>query len=116
MTVFKQHSFIHPWSVAKVVVPLAMVPGVLVPLLVVAILERWRDVRKLQWIRLWRAASTFGVLAFACWMSAEAWPSQRPYFMGRIDPTGAVPWLTIHEQTSYYDVVFSPDFAARVRD
>jgi hypothetical protein len=32
--------------------------------------------------------------------------------MGRIDPAGAVPWLTIHAKTGYTDVVFSPDFEA----
>jgi hypothetical protein len=110
MTVFKQHTFIHPWALAKVVVPLAMVPGVLVPLLVAFILERWRAGRKLQRSRLWHVASTVGVLAFAGWMVAEAWPSQHPYFLGRIDPAGAAPWLAIHDTTSFGDVVFSPDF------
>jgi hypothetical protein len=91
-------------------VPLAMIPGVFVPLFAGAILERWRDMRNIQWKNLWRIASTIGVLAFACWMGAEAWPSPSlPYFVGRIDPAAAVPWLTIHDMTSYRDVVFSPD-------
>jgi hypothetical protein len=110
MIVFKQHTFIHPWSIAKVVVPLAMIPGVFVPLFAVAIIDRWRDMQNIQWKNLWRIASTIGVLAFACWMGAEAWPSPTlPYFVGRIDPAAAVPWVTIHDMTSYRDVVFSPD-------
>jgi len=112
MIVFKQHTFIHPWSLAKVVVPLAMVPGVFLPLLIVATLERWREaqfkLRRQQ--RVWAVASTVAVLAFALWMGAEAWPSQAPYLLGRINPAGPVPWQTIHERTNYYDVVFSPDF------
>jgi hypothetical protein len=112
MIVFKQHTYIHPWSLAKVVVPLAMVPGVFLPLLIVAALERWREsqfrLRRQQ--RVWAIASTLAVLAFAFWIGAEAWPRQAPYILGRIDPTGPVPWQTIHERTNYYDVVFSPDF------
>ena len=110
MIVFKQHTFIHPWSLAKVVVPLAMVPGVFLPLLTVAILERWQ--RKSQWNGVWRVGSTLGVLAFSIWLSVAAWPRQAPYLLGRIDPAAAVPWLTIHDLTSYRDVVFSPDFVA----
>jgi hypothetical protein len=111
MTVFKQHTFIHPWSLAKVVVPLAMVPGVFLQLLAVTVLDRWREARfKRRWRGVWGIASTVGVLAFAVWLGAEAWPMQAPYILGRIDPAGPVPWLTIHERTNYYDVVFSPDF------
>src|ERR1700759_2918784 len=29
--------------------------------------------------------------------------------MGRVAPENAVPWLTIHDRTTYADVVFSPD-------
>jgi hypothetical protein len=29
--------------------------------------------------------------------------------MGRVVPDNAVPWLTIHDRTTYSDVVFSPD-------
>jgi hypothetical protein len=111
MIVFKQHTFIHPWSIAKVVVPLAMIPGVLLPLLTVTVLQRlqlaligWR------WSRAWRLASSLGVLAFAVWIGSEAWPDRAPYLLGRIDPQGPVPWLAIHDNTSYYDVVFAPDF------
>ena len=113
MIVFKQHTFIHPWSIAKVVVPLAMIPGVFLPLLSVAVLERWQGrQKKFQWEWLWRVASTLGVLAFAFWLGAKAWPNTPPYLLGRIDPAAAVPWLTIHEKTSYYDVVISPDLEA----
>jgi hypothetical protein len=111
MIIFKQHTFIHPWSLAKVVVPLAMVPGVFVPLLTVTVLERWRERQlKLRWARLWGLVSTLGVLAFAVWIGNEAWPRQLPYLMGRVNPDAPVPWLTIHQQTNYYDVVFSPEF------
>jgi hypothetical protein len=65
---------------------------------------------KLRWARLGRLAGTLGVLAFAVWIGDEAWPRQAPYLMGRINPDGPVPWLTIHTRTNYYDVVFSPDF------
>lgn len=112
LTVFKQHTSIHPSSMAKVLVPLAMIPGVFVPILVLAILERWQDVWKLRWRRFWRVAGTVGVLAFAYWTGAEAWPSQRPYLLGRVNPAAAVPWLAIHDMTSYRDVVFSPDLQA----
>ncbi len=112
MTVCKQHTSIHPWSLAKGVVPVAMIPGVFVPILVVAIRERWRDVRKLRWQRLWRVASTVGVLTFGCWMGAQAWPSERPYLLGQVNPAAAVPWLAIHDMTSFGDVVFSPDIEA----
>ena len=111
MMVFKQHTYIHPWSFAKVVVPLAMVPGVFLPLLSVTLLQRWQGTWKiLQWKRARRFAGTLGVLAFAFWLGAEAWPRQAPYLLGRIEPANAVPWLTIHAKTGYYDVVFSPDF------
>jgi hypothetical protein len=113
MIVFKQHTFIHPWSLAKVVVPLAMIPGVFLPLLVVTVLERWQDrQKKFQWNKTWRVAGSLGVLAFAFWLSAAAWPSKPPYLLGRVDPAAAVPWLMIHQKTNYYDVVFSPDFEA----
>jgi hypothetical protein len=113
MIVFKQHTFIHPWSLAKVVVPLAMIPGVLLPLLVVAVLDRWQQgQKKLQWNKTWRVAGSLGVLAFAFWLGAAAWPTKPPYLLGRIDPSAAVPWLTIHQRTSYADVVFSPDLEA----
>jgi hypothetical protein len=112
MIVFKQHTHLHPWSIAKVVVPLAMVPGAFVPLLVVALLERWQDRQKFQWKRVWRVVSTLGVLAFAYWIGADAWPHQTPYILGRVDPAAPVPWETIHERTNYYDVVISPDFEA----
>jgi hypothetical protein len=110
MIVFKQHTAIHPWSLAKVVVPLAMVPGVFLPLLTVAVVERWQ--LKSRWNAVWRVGSSLGVLAFAIWLGVTAWPRQLPYLLGRIDPAAAVPWLTIHDTTSYRDVVFSPDFAA----
>jgi hypothetical protein len=87
-----------------------MVPGVFLPLLTLAVLERWQ--RKLQRNEVWRVGSTLGVLAFAIWLGVAAWPRQTPYLLGRIDPAAAVPWLTIHDETSYRDVVFSPDFAA----
>lgn len=112
MTVFKQHTFIHPWALAKVVVPLAMIPGAFVPILVLAVFERWQDVRKLRWRRLWRVAGTVGVVAFAWSIGAEAWPSQRPYLLGQVKPAAADPWLAIHDMTSYRDVVVSPDLQA----
>jgi hypothetical protein len=111
MIVFKQHTTIHPWSLAKVVVPLAMVPGLFVPLLVLAVLERWQDTwKKVPWKPAWRAAGTLGVLAFACWMGTVAWPAKTPYLLGRVEPAAMVPWLTIHDTTRYHDVVFSPEF------
>ena len=54
MIVFKQHTYIHPWAIAKVVVPLAMVPGVFLPLLVVTVLERWNGTRRVG--TAWRTA------------------------------------------------------------
>jgi hypothetical protein len=111
MIVFKQHTYIHPWSLAKVVVPLAMIPGVFLPLLTVTVLQRWQETRNiLQWKRAGRFAGTLGVLAFAFWLGVAAWPRKAPYLMGRIAPANAVPWLTIHAKTGYTDVVFSPDF------
>ncbi len=111
MVFFKQHTFIHPWSLAKVVVPLAMVPGVFLPLLTVAVFERWRvALTGFRWKSAWRIAGSLGVLAFAFCIGAAAWPRQPPYLLGRIDPAAPVPWLTIQERTSYNDVVFSPDF------
>jgi hypothetical protein len=111
MIVFKQHTFIHPWSLAKIVVPLAMVPAVFLPLLAVTVLDRWRRMLPgFRWAGAWRAASTLGVLAFAVWMGSAAWPSKPPYLLGRVNPDAPVPWLTIHETTNYYDVVFSPEF------
>ncbi|KJC59512.1 hypothetical protein UP10_18680 [Bradyrhizobium sp. LTSPM299] len=111
MIVLKQHTYIHPWSLAKVVVPLAMVPGVFLPLMAAAVLQRWLSGWSNGWWKsVGRIAGTVGVLAFALWIGTEAWPRQTPYILGRIDPAGAVPWLTIHDMTSYRDVVFSPDF------
>jgi hypothetical protein len=104
MIVFKQHTYIHPWAIAKVVVPLAMVPGVFLPLLVVTLLEQWNA----RGTAL-RAVSSLGVVAFAVWLGISAWPRQEPYLMGRVAPENAVPWLTIHDRTKYADVVFSPD-------
>jgi hypothetical protein len=109
MIVFKQHTYIHPWSLAKVVVPLAMVAGVFLPLLVVTALEQWGARGKLRSGTAWRLASSLGVLAFAAWLGASAWPSQPPYLLGRVAPDNAVPWLTIHDRTTYSDVVFSPE-------
>jgi hypothetical protein len=113
MIVFKQHTLIHPSSMAKIVVPLAMILGVFVPILVLTVLERWQNTRKkVPWKPAWRAAGTLGVLAFACWMGTLAWPSKAPYLLGRVDPAAMVPWLTIHNRTNYSDVVISPDFEA----
>jgi hypothetical protein len=113
MIVLKQHTSIHPWSLAKVVVPLAMIPGVFLPLLTVAVLQRWLSgTANGRWKSVGRAAGTVAVLAFALWIGNEAWPRERPYILGRIEPAAAVPWLTIHDLTSYSDVVFSPDFEA----
>jgi hypothetical protein len=109
MLVFKQHTLYHPSSIAKIVVPLAMVPGVFLPLLTVTALGRWQALSNFPWQRPWRIASTIAVLGFAVWIGVSAWPTA-PYLLGRIDPTAAVPWLTIHERTAYADVVFSPDF------
>ena len=109
MIVFKQHTYIHPWALAKVVVPLAMVPGVLLPLLVVRVLERWIGRRSFPGGTALRAASSLAVMAFAIWLGTAAWPYQEPYLMGRVVPENAVPWLTIHERTKYSDVVFSPE-------
>ena len=111
LILLKQHTAIHLWAIAKVVVPLAMVAGVFLPLLTVATLERWQLVLTgLRWQRAWRSVGTLGVLAFAFWIGAAAWPGKAPYLLGRIDPAAPVPWLTLHEQTSYNDVLFSPDF------
>jgi hypothetical protein len=107
MIVFKQHTYIHPWAIAKVVVPLAIVPGVFLPLLVVTVLGRWNGMRRGG--TAWRTAVSLGVVAFAVWLGMTAWPRQLPYLMGRVAPENAVPWLTIHDRTSYADVVFSPD-------
>jgi hypothetical protein len=64
MIVFKQHTYIHPWSFAKVVVPLAMVPGVFLPLLTVTVLQRWQQMWNIrQWKPARRLAGTLGVLA-----------------------------------------------------
>ena len=112
MIVFKQHTYIHPWSLAKVVVPLAMVPGVFLPLLTVTALGRWPALSNFRWQRPWRIASTIAVLGIAVWIGVSAWPAKKPYLLGRIDPAAPVPWLTIHERTGYDDVVFSPDFEA----
>jgi hypothetical protein len=109
MIVFKQHTYIHPWAVAKVVVPLAMVPGVFLPLLVVTVLEQWNTRGKSRRGTPWRAVSSLGVVAFAVWLGTAAWPNQLPYLLGRVAPDNAVPWLTIHDRTKYSDVVFSPD-------
>ena len=110
LIVFKQHTAIHPWSLAKVVVPLAIVPGVFLPLLTIAVVERWQRKSQCNWV--WRVGSSLGVLAFAIWLGVTAWPRQAPYLLGRVEPAAAVPWLTIHDTTSYRDVVISPDFAA----
>ncbi len=109
MIVFKQHTYIHPWAIAKVVVPLAMVPGVFLPLLAVTVLEQWNTRAKLRSGTALRAVSSLGVVAFAVWLGTFAWPYQQPYLMGRIAPENAVPWLIIHDRTKYADVVFSPD-------
>jgi hypothetical protein len=109
LIIFKQHTFIHPWSIAKVVVPLAMVVGVFLPLLVVTVLDQWSGRVNVRGGTRWRAISSFGVLAFAIWLGAVAWPSQAPYLLGRVEPQNAVPWLTIHDRTRYSDVVFSPE-------
>src|ERR1700688_884646 len=85
MIVFKQHTYIHPWSLAKVVVPLAMIPGVFLPLLTVTVLQRWQEMWNMfQWKRTRRFAGTLGVLAFTFWLGVAAWPRQAPYLLGRI--------------------------------
>jgi hypothetical protein len=109
MIVFKQHTYIHPWAIAKVVVPLAMVPGVFLPLLVVTALEQWNVGVKLRSGTALRVVSSLAVLAFAVWLGTSAWPNREPYLIGRVAPENAVPWLTIHDRTKYADVVFSPD-------
>jgi len=109
MIVFKQHTYIHPWAIAKVVVPLAMVPGVFLPLLVMTALEQWNARGRLRNGTALRAVSSIGVVAFTIWLGTTAWPRQEPYLMGRVAPENAVPWLTIHDRTKYADVVFSPD-------
>jgi hypothetical protein len=109
MIIFKQHTYIHPWAFAKVVVPLAMVVGVFLPLLAVTVFEQWNTRGKSRRRTAWRAAGSLGILAFAAWLGVLAWPSQLPYLLGRIAPDNAVPWLTIHDRTTYSDVVFSPD-------
>jgi hypothetical protein len=112
MIVFKQHTHIHPWAIAKVVVPLAMVPGVFLPLLVVTVLERWSARGTFGGGTALRVVSSLGVVAFAVWLGTSAWPSQSPYLIGRIAPENAVPWLTLHDRTHYSDVVFSPELEA----
>lgn len=109
MIVFKQHTYIHPWAFAKVVVPLAMVPGVFLPLLTVAVLEQWTARGRLRSGIALRVVGSLGVMGFAIWLGTSAWPYQPQYLMGRIAPENAVPWLTIHDRTKYSDVVFSPD-------
>src|SRR6201995_4372545 len=110
MIVFKQHTYIHPWALAKIVVPLAMVPGVFLPLLAVTVLEQWNARGKSR--TALRAVSSLGVVAFAIWLGTTAWPNQAPYLMGRVEPENAVPWLTLHARPKYADVVFSPDLEA----
>ena len=112
MIVFKQHTYIHPWALAKIVVPLAMVPGVFLPLLAVTVLEQWSAHGKLRSRIPLRAVGSIGVVAFALWLGTTAWPYQAPYLMGRVEPENAVPWLTIHDRTKYSDVVFSPELEA----
>jgi hypothetical protein len=112
MIVFKQHTTIHPWALAKVVVPLAMVPGVFLPLLVVTVLEQWSAPGKLRSEIASKVVSSLSVLAFALWLGTVAWPSQPPYLMGHVEPENAIPWLTIHDHTRYSDVVFSPELEA----
>ncbi len=113
MIIFKQHTYIHPWAIAKVVVPLAMVPGVFLPLLAVTVLEQWTGYRKFLGRTAPRALVSLGVMAFAIWLGMAAWPDEypsRPYLIGRVAPENAVPWLTIHDHTHYSDVVFSREF------
>ncbi|HYI26673.1 MAG TPA: hypothetical protein VD863_02385 [Bradyrhizobium sp.] len=111
MIVFKQHTYIHPWSIAKVVVPLAMVPGVFLPLLAATAFDRWFE-RRPAWAAGSRQATVAGVLAFAIGMAVVSWPRNLPYLLGRIDPSAAAPWKAIQDNTSYHDVVFSPELEA----
>jgi len=109
MIIFKQHTFIHPWAFAKVVVPLTMVPGVFLPLLAVTVLAQWNGRRSGAALT---AISSLSVVAFAVWLGTVAWPYQVPYLMGRVEPENAIPWQTIFDRTKYADVVFSPDIEA----
>jgi hypothetical protein len=106
MWTFRQHTVIHPFSSAKLLMPYAFLPFVALPLLAGFIIDRVVIGRA-------RSVARSVMVAVALAGAVDAGRRyERPYLIGRIDPARMEMWETIRRNVSYRDVVFSPDLEA----
>ena len=104
MLVFRQHTEIHAFAIAKVIMPYAFVPFVTLPLMIFGVV--FPDGSRGRWLK---AISGMLILAGAIEVGLK---HERPYLIGRIDPERMKLWETIRRHVSYRDVVFSPELEA----
>lgn len=109
---FKNHSFVHEFSVLKFSVPLSIIPFVIIPVLIYLLFEdpgvpkkflligKNKLNLKLLIICLVALLLTGTTIASSDQLSMFPSPNKNYTVLGGI----------IHKHTNYYDVVFSPDF------
>lgn len=107
--VFRQHSVIHSFSIAKVLMPYAFLPFVIAPLLLGHVIDRFKSLRSPTVIKTVIALIAIGASLF---VSTHA---ERPYLVGRIDPERMLMFEAIRRNVGFRDVVFTPDSALEAK-
>jgi hypothetical protein len=110
MIIFSQHTFIHRWAIAKIIFAYAFVPFVILPLGLLKLQQVFTKRKFLGLINNYLAVPvSIIILLFAGISSSQFNP---PYLMGRIDMKTYQTFNTIHNNTGYADVLFSPVWEA----
>lgn len=108
--IFKNHSFVHPFSVLKFSVPIAIIPFVFTPLILYLILKdlKFNKINlKLPNINYLFILSLLSLVLVSGILIYEHYPNTN--YFPKINNSDAILGHSIHKNTKYNDIVFSPD-------